>query len=71
MLLLQGVDVEYLKWQQTTFGASIGRATVEQVCQMYIRPRMSRGRGSVAQELAGSAHARRHVASASWFISHT
>ena len=54
-----------------TFGASIGRATVEQVCQMYMRPRTSRSRGSVAQELAGSAHARRHVGPASWFVSHT
>jgi hypothetical protein len=71
VLVLQGVDVEYLLWLQTTFGASIGRATVEQVCQMYIRPRTSRSRGSVAQELAGSARTRRHVAPASWFISHT
>ena len=71
MFVVQGVDVEYLQWLQTTFGASIGRATVEQVCQMYIRPRTSRSRGSVAQELAGSAHARRHVGPASWFISHT
>ena len=63
--------MEYLQWLQTTFGASIGRATVEQVCQMYMRPRTSRSRGSVAQELAGSAHARRHVGPASWFISHT
>ena len=71
MFVVQGVDVEYLQWLQTTFGASSGRATVEQVCQMYMRPRTSRSRGSVAQELAGSAHARRHVGPASWFISHT
>ena len=71
MFVVQGVDVEYLQWLQTTFGASIGRATVEQVCQMYIRPRTSRSRGSVAQELAGSARTRRHVGPASWFISHT
>jgi len=38
---------------------------------MYMRPRSSRSRGSVAQELAGSAHARRHVGPASWFVSHT
>jgi len=71
VFVVQGVDVEYLQWLQTTFGASIGRATVEQVCQMYMRPRTSRSRGSVAQELAGSAHARRHVGPASWFVSHT
>jgi hypothetical protein len=72
VLVLQGVHVEYLQWLQTTFGASIGRATVEQVCQMYIRPRTSRSpRGSVAQELVDSARTRRHVAPASWFISHT
>jgi hypothetical protein len=72
VFLLQGIDVEYLLWLQTTFGASIGRATVEQVCRMYMRPRTSRSpRGSVAQELAGSARTRRHVAPASWFISHT
>ena len=71
MFVVQGVDVEYLQWLQTTLCASIGRATVEQVCQMYMRPRTSRSRGSVAQELAGSARTRRHVAPASWFISHT
>jgi hypothetical protein len=71
LFVLQGVDLEYLLWLQTTFGASIGRATVEQVCQMYIKPRTSRSRGSVAQELAGSARTRRHLAPASWFISHT
>jgi hypothetical protein len=38
---------------------------------MYIRPRTSRSRGSVAQELAGSTRTRRHVGPASWFISHT
>ena len=70
MFVVQGVDVEYLQWLQTTFGVSIGRATMEQVCQMYIRPRTSRSRGSVAQELAGNARTRRHVGPASWFISH-
>ena len=39
--------------------------------EMYMRPRTSRSRSSVAQELAGSARTRRHVGSASWFISHT
>jgi hypothetical protein len=52
------------------FGPSIGRATVEQVCQMYIRPRTSRRRCSVAQELTCIAHMRRHVGPATWFISH-
>ena len=64
--------MEYLQWLVTTFGPSIGRATVEQVCQMYIRPRTSRRRRcSVAQELTCIPHTRRHVAPATWFISHT
>jgi hypothetical protein len=67
----QGVAVLYLRWLRSTLGAWIGRLTVEQVCQMYMRPRTSRSRGSVAQELVGSAHARRHVGPASWFVSHT
>jgi hypothetical protein len=63
--------VEYLQWLVTRFGPSIGRATVEQVCQMYIKPRTSRRRCSVAQELTYIAHTRRHVGPATWFISHS
>jgi hypothetical protein len=68
---LQGVSVQYLQWLRTMFGAQIGRSTVEQVCQMYIRPRTSRSRGSVAQELSRSVHTRSDVRAATWFISHT
>jgi hypothetical protein len=71
LCVLQGVNVQYLQWLNTTFAPSIGRATVEQVCQMYIRPRTSRSRCSVAQELTANARTRRHVGPATWFISHT
>jgi hypothetical protein len=67
----QGVGVVYLLWLKTTFGPSLGRLTVEQVCQMYMRPRSSRSRGSVAQELMAHADTRHHVGEATWFISHT
>ncbi len=76
MLLLtafvaQGIGLVYLCWLKTTFGPSLGRLTVEQVCQMYIRPRTSRSRGSVAQELMVHTDTRHHVGEATWFISHT
>ena len=51
--------------------ACIGRATTEQVCQMYMRPRTARSRCSLAHELTADARTRRHVAPATWFISHT
>lgn len=41
----------YLLWLRSTLGALIGRLTVEQVCQMFIKPRTSRSRGSLAGEL--------------------
>ena len=63
--------MEYLQWLMTTFGACIGRATTEQVCQMYMRPRTARSRCSLAHELTADARTRRHVAPATWFISHT
>ena len=69
--VVQGVEVEYLQWLMTTFGACIGRATTEQVCQMYMRPRTARSRCSLAHELTADARTRRHVAPATWFISHT
>ena len=61
----------YLCWLKTTFGPSLGRLTVEQVCQMYMRPRTCLSRGSVAQELMAHADTRHHVGEATWFISHT
>ena len=61
----------YLLWLKTTLGAFIGRLTVEQVCQMFIKPRTSRSRGSVASELMLQVDTREHVGQATWFISHT
>ena len=61
----------YLLWLRSTLGALIGRLTVEQVCQMFIKPRTSRSRGSVAGELMLQADTRQHVGEATWFISHT
>ena len=61
----------YLIWLKTALGALIGRLTVEQVCQMFIKPRTSRSRGSVAAELMLQADTRQHVGEATWFISHT
>ena len=41
----------YLLWLRSALGAWLGRLTVEQVCQMFIKPRTARSRGSVASEL--------------------
>ena len=61
----------YLLWLRNTLGALIGRLTMEQVCQMFIKPRTSRSRGSVADELMLQAVTRDYVGEATWFISHT
>ena len=53
------------------FGASLGRLTTSQFEKMYLRPRTSRRRSSVADELAAHAATAHHVAPATWFISHT
>jgi len=63
--------VLYLLWLRSTLGALIDRLTAEQVCQMFIKPRTSRSRGSVAGELMLQADTRQHVGEATWFISHT
>jgi hypothetical protein len=63
--------VLYLLWLRSTLGALIGRLTVEQVCQMFIKPRTSRSRGSVAGELMLQADTKDYVGQATWFISHT
>jgi hypothetical protein len=67
----QGVGLEYLGWLKRTFGSSIGRATIEQVCQMYIRPRTARTLCSLTHELTADPRTQRHVGPATWFISHT
>ena len=69
--MLQGVAVSYLLWLKTTLGAWIGRLTVEQACQMIIKPRTSRSRGSLTIELLLHADTRDLVGEATWFISHT
>ena len=53
------------------FGASLGRLTTSQFEKMYLRPRTSRRRSSVADELAANAATAHHVALATWLISHT
>jgi hypothetical protein len=63
--------VLYLLWLRNTLGALIGRLTMEQVCQMFIKPRTSRSRGSLAGELMLQADTRDYVGEATWFISHT
>ena len=70
-MLLQGVSLQYLRWMHEQFGASLGRLTTSQFEKMYLRPRTSRRRSSVADELAAHAATAHHVAPATWFISHT
>jgi hypothetical protein len=71
LTLLQGVAVLYLLWLKSALGAWIGRLTVEQACQMIIKPRTSRSRGSLVSELLQHADTSQHVGEATWFISHT
>ena len=71
LTLLQGVAVLYLLWLKSALGAWIGGLTVEQVCQMIIKPRTSRSRGSLVSELMLHADTSQYVGEATWFISHT
>ena len=50
---------------------SVGRLSCSQFCQMYVRPRTSRSRGSVTDELREQADTRNAVGEATWFVSHT
>ena len=61
----------YLSWLRSTFGASLGRMTTSQFCQMYVRPFTWRSRGSVTQRLMARGDTAQHVGEATWFISHT
>jgi hypothetical protein len=70
-LLLQGVSLEYLRWIHAEFGSSLGRLTASQFEKMFLRPRTSRRRCSVTEELAAHADTAHHVGPATWFISHT
>ena len=68
---LQGVAVLYLLWLRSTLGEWIGPLTVEQACQMIIKPRTSRSRGSLTSELMLHTDTSHYVGEATWFISHT
>ena len=68
---LQGVGLTYLSWLRSTLGASLGRMTTSQFCQMYVRPFTSRNRGSMTQQLMARGDTAQHVGDATWFISHT
>jgi hypothetical protein len=69
--VLQGVGLPYLSWLRSTLGASLGRMTTSQFCQMYVRPFTWRNRGSVTEQLMAKGETAQHVGDATWFISHT
>ena len=69
--ILQGVGLPYLHWLRSTLGASLGRMTTSQFCQMYVRPFTWRNRGSVTEQLMAKGETAQHVGDATWFISHT
>jgi len=69
---VQGISLEYLRWLQSEFGGPLlGRLTTSQFDKMYLRPRTSRRRCSVTDELAADADTAHHVGRATWFVSHT
>ena len=70
LLLVQGVAVSYLSWLRSTLGASLGRMTTSQFCQLYVRPFTWCSRSSVTQRLLMLDSTAQHVGEATWFISH-
>ena len=68
--MVQGVGLPYMSWLRSTLGASLGRMTTSQFCQMYVRPYTSRSRGSVTEQLMARGDTAQHVGDATWFISH-
>ena len=69
---MQGISLEYLRWLQSEFGGPLlSRLTTSQFEKMYLRPRTSRRRCSVTDELVADANTAYHVGPATWFISHT
>ena len=68
---IQGISLEYLRLLQLEFGPSLGRMTTSQFEKMYLRPRTSRRRCSVAEELCASNATAQNVGPATWFVSHT
>jgi hypothetical protein len=69
--MVQGIGLPYLSWLRSTLGASLGRMTTSQFCQMYVRPFTWRNRGSVTQQLMARGDTEQHVGDATWFVSHT
>ena len=62
--------MRYLSWLRSTVGASLGRMTTSQFCQLYVRPFTWCSRGSVTQRLMARGDAAQDVGEATWFISH-
>jgi len=69
--MTQGVGLGYLEWLSSTLGASLGRMTTSQFCQLYVRPFTWRNRGSVTEQLMARGDTAQHVGEATWFVSHT
>jgi hypothetical protein len=67
----QGVALSYISTLRAMIGTSGERLTCSQFCQMYVRPRTCRNRGSVTGELEGKSGSMDYVGEANWFISHT
>jgi hypothetical protein len=68
---VQGVALPCLSWLRSTVGASLGRMTTSQFCQLYVRPFTWCSRGSVTERLMARGDAAQRVGEATWFISHT
>ena len=68
---MQGVALPCLSWLRSTVGASLGRMTTSQFCQLYVRPFTWRSSSSVAEQLMARGDTAQHVGEATWFISHT
>lgn len=71
MTVFQGVSLEYLQRLRSEFGPLLGRMTTSQFEKIILRPRTSRRRCSVSEELLASAATAHLVGPATWFISHT
>jgi hypothetical protein len=69
--VFQGVSLEYLQRLRSEFGPLLGRMTTSQFEKIILRPRTSRRRCSVSEELLASAATAHLVGPATWFISHT
>ena len=68
----QGISLQYLLWLKTEFAeAWHSRVTTSQFEKMYLRPRTSRLRCSVADTLAADAATAHFVGPATCFVSHT